>query len=181
MYYKFISEHFLLFLPLIINTEIHCLIFILTIPPSLYILIWGEYFLWFRWLLDHTHRFVTAFYLGFPTCLIWKILFFTLDILWVFFSFIYIFLHIFNCHSSTIVSISPMPLPPTLAIPTSHPWSYPPLALSMCPLYMFLDDPAPSSPLCPPPRLWLLSVCSLFQCLWLYFACLFVLLFRFHL
>ena len=42
-------------------------------------------------------------------------------------------------------------------------------------------------PLCSPiitlplPTLWLLSACSLFQCLWFYFACLFVLLIRFHL
>ena len=35
------------------------------------------------------------------------------------------------------------------------------------------------TPLSPP--LWLLSVCSLFQCLWLYFAGFFVLLIRFHL
>ena len=37
-------------------------------------------------------------------------------------------------------------------------------------------------PLSPTPTpLWLMSVCSLFQCLWLYFAWLFVLLIRFHL
>ena len=30
--------------------------------------------------------------------------------------------------------------------PISHPRFYPPLALSMCPLYMFLDDPSPYSP-----------------------------------
>ena len=32
-----------------------------------------------------------------------------------------------------------------------------------------------------PPPLWLLSVCSLCQCLWFYFASLFVLFIRFHL
>ena len=38
------------------------------------------------------------------------------------------------------------------------------------------------SPIIPLPcPLWLLTVCSLFQCLWLYFACLFVALIRFHL
>ena len=59
---------------------------------------------------------------------------------------------------------------------------YPPLALSFSLLYMFLDDSSPSFPCHPPLQpLWLLSVCSLFQCLWLYFACLFVLLIRFHL
>ena len=65
----------------------------------------------------------------------------------------------------------------------SHPQSYPPLALSMDPYTCSLTTLpllSPVIPLCPP--LWLLSVCSLFQCLWLYlFACLFVLLIRFHL
>ena len=32
----------------------------------------------------------------------------------------------------------PPTTPPTPAIPNSHPWSYPHLVLSMCPLYMFL-------------------------------------------
>ena len=35
---------------------------------------------------------------------------------------------------------------PTPPIPTSLSPSYPPLALSMCPLYMFLDDPYPLFP-----------------------------------
>ena len=39
------------------------------------------------------------------------------------------------------IQISPFSTPPLA--PTSHPWSYPPLALSMCPLYIFLDDPSP--------------------------------------
>ena len=49
---------------------------------------------------------------------------------------------------------------------------------SMGTLYMFLDDPSPSFLSYP---LWLLSVCSLFPCLWFCFAYLFVLLIRFHL
>ena len=50
-------------------------------------------------------------------------------------------------------------LPPTPAIPTSHPQSYPRLALLMGPLYMFLDKSSPFSPHYPfPPPLWLLSV-----------------------
>ena len=57
------------------------------------------------------------------------------------------------------------------------------LSMSMGALYMFLDQTLPLlSPvilLHPPP--WLLSVCSLFPCLWFYFACLFVLFTRFHL
>ena len=57
--------------------------------------------------------------------------------------------------------------------PTFYPQSFPPLALSMSPLYMFLDDPSPFFPVIALPHpLWLLSVCSLFQCLWFYFACL---------
>ena len=44
-----------------------------------------------------------------------------------------------------------------------------------------LDGPTPISSYYPPPSLWLLSVYSLFQCLWLYFPCLFVLLIRSHL
>ena len=43
-------------------------------------------------------------------------------------------------------------------------------------------DPSPTFPCYPlSPLLWSLSVCSLFPCLWLYIACLFVLLIRFHL
>ena len=62
---------------------------------------------------------------------------------------------------------SPPPHPSRL--PSSK---LPPLALSVCPLYMFLDGPSPiflhySLPF----ALWLLSVCSLFQGLLLYCAC----------
>ena len=74
--------------------------------------------------------------------------------------------------------------PPHLSsTPTSHPQSYPLLALSMGPLYMFLCltlsllsliIPFPSPP-------WSLSVCSSFLSLWFYFAHLFVLLIRSHL
>ena len=74
------------------------------------------------------------------------------------------------------------PLPPTPPIPTSHPWSYSPLALSMGPLYMFLDNPSPLPPIILlPSSLWLLSVYSLSQYPWLYFASLFVLLVMFQL
>ena len=44
------------------------------------------------------------------------------------------------------------------------------------------ENPSPFSLHYPlPPPLWSLSVCSLFPCPWFYFACLFVLLIRFHL
>ena len=74
--------------------------------------------------------------------------------------------------------------PMTLPCPTHPhlPHSIPPLSLSMGPLYMFLGDLSSSLPCYLPfPPFWLLSVCSLFQCLCLYFACLFVLLIRFYL
>ena len=69
-------------------------------------------------------------------------------------------------------TISPHPYLPPLNL---HP-----LALSLCPLYIFLEALPIFFSIIPLPPLWLLSVCSLFQCLWLYFACLFVLLIRFH-
>ena len=64
-------------------------------------------------------------------------------------------------------------------IPTSQLQSA--LCLCRCVLsfYMFFDDPSPISPHYPSPHcLLLLSVCSLFQCLLLCFACLLI---RFHL
>ena len=57
-----------------------------------------------------------------------------------------IFFTYFYC-SSTVVSIFPLPLPPTPAIPTSHPWFYHPLILSMCPLYMFVKTLLPFPPI----------------------------------
>ena len=56
-----------------------------------------------------------------------------------FHSFLYlwvtlIFFNFFYCCSSTVVSIFPPPLPPTPAIPTSHPSSHPSSVLSLCPL-----------------------------------------------
>ena len=55
--------------------------------------------------------------------------------------------------------------------------STPPLALSMDPLYMFFDNHSLYFTLSPLPLpLQLLPVCSLFQCLWLYFVCFFLLL-----
>ena len=66
-------------------------------------------------------------------------------------------------------SLFPAPL-----TPTSHPQSYLPL---LCPWVLYtcslttLPLLCPIIPLLPP--LWSLSVCSLFQCLWLYCACLF--------
>ena len=89
-----------------------------------------------------------------------------------FLKFYFYFLLLFKYSFLDFPRLSP---PPTLD-PTC------PLALSMCPLYVFLGDPSSFSPHYPlPPPLWFLSVCSLFQCLWLYFACLLVFFIRFHL
>ena len=87
--------------------------------------------------------------------------------------------HFFYCCLNIVVSIS-LPLLSSVPLtPNSHPQSFPPLALSLAPLYMFFDDTFHSFPVISlPPPLWLLSVCSLFQCLWLYFACLFILLIK---
>ena len=95
-----------------------------------------------------------------------------------------VFLHLFYCCSSTVVNIfpQPLPLPSSPPTPTSHLQSYP---LWLCPWVLYacsLTMLPLLSPVYPPaPSLWLLLVCSLFQYLWLYFACLFVLLIRFHL
>ena len=65
---------------------------------------------------------------------------------------------------------------PTSNIQSSTPYCLCPWVLYTCPLTtLFLSYVNPlTSPL------WLLSVCSSFPCLWLYFSLLFVLLFRFH-
>ena len=66
-------------------------------------------------------------------------------------SFYFYFLNnFFYCCSSTIVSLSSHLLPPAPPIPSSHPPSYPPLALSICLLRMFLD-PSLTFPFYPPP------------------------------
>ena len=67
----------------------------------------------------------------------------------------------FYCCSRTVVPIFPPPLSPAPPTLTSHPPSFPTLALSMGPLYMFLDDPFPSFPYYPPPPSPLVTV-SLF-------------------
>ena len=94
--------------------------------------------------------------------------------------FIYLYFLLLFKYSFSIFTPTRPHTPPHPHLPPSN---LPPLALSMGPLYMFLDGPFPISPPYPSPAAspWLLSVCSLFQCLWLYFACLFVLLVRFHL
>ena len=97
------------------------------------------------------------------------------------FKLFFLLLFFYYC-SSTVVSIFTPPLLPASPIPTSDPQTY---CLWLCPCVLYtcslMDLPLFSSIIPLPPPLWLLSVCSLFQCFWLYFVCLFVLLIRFHL
>ena len=85
-----------------------------------------------------------------------------------------------------VVQVQLSPFSPThdplCTHPSLPPSNLPSLALSICPVFMFLDGPSPIIPCYPsPPSSQFLSVCSLIQCLWFYFACLFALLIRFHL
>ena len=106
-------------------------------------------------------------------------LFSPIDIIYVnFFFFLLLFFIVLQ------VQLSPFlpPYPPGPSIPTSHPLSYP---LWLCPCAVYTCSlralPLFSPIISLPSTLWLLSDCSLFQCLWLYFVCLFVLLISLHL
>ena len=89
-----------------------------------------------------------------------------------FFNVNLVFYFFFYCCSSTVVSIFTPPQSPTPSISASHPWTY---LLWLCPCVLYtcsLVDFPLFSPIIPlPPPLWLLSICSLFQWFWLYFAC----------
>ena len=100
-------------------------------------------------------------------------------IIFYYFVSMYVFIYIvqeelspFSCHNF------PLPYPPHLPLSILFPFWLCPWDLN---IHSSTTLPLLSSviPLAPP--LWLLSVCSLFQCLWLYYTCLFVLLIRFHL
>ena len=98
---------------------------------------------------------------------------------------VFYILFIFYCCSSTVVSIF---TPPHYPHPIHlHPIHLPPFKPTTFGFVhvSFIHSPwwpFPYYPLFPSlPPLWLLSVCPLFQCLWLYFASLFVVLIRFHL
>ena len=80
----------------------------------------------------------------------------------------------FYCCSSTVVSIFLSPFPPATPTTTSHPQSEPPLALSMGPLYMFLDNPSPSFPHYPLSLSPLVSVSLFFTSVSLVLFCSFV-------
>ena len=91
--------------------------------------------------------------------------------------YLFIFLLLFNRVFSifTPPCLLPHPSPPSTLEPTPFDFVH----------GSFIHVPWWPFPYFPPlslfPPLWLLSVCSLFQCLWLYFAYLIVLLIRFHL
>ena len=81
-----------------------------------------------------------------------------------------LFLFSYSCPHCSLI-----PLPCPAQPPFPHSVFPSPLSLSMGPLYMFLDLTLPLlSLVTPSPPLWSLLVCSLFPCLWFYFAsCLF--------
>ena len=91
---------------------------------------------------------------------------------WGFFSLRSLFFK--NCCSSTVVFIFPLPFSPAPPTPTSYPQSFPPLALSMGPLYMFLDKPSPSFPDDPPAPSLLVTVSLFFISMSLVIFCLLV-------
>ena len=77
-------------------------------------------------------------------------------------SFIYLFLLLFSCPHFPLTTL-PCPIHPHLP----HSILPPPLALSMDPLYMFLDDRSPSFLCYPSPTSPLVTV-SLFLCLYVF-------------
>ena len=86
-----------------------------------------------------------------------------------------------NCCSSTIVSIRHPPTPPCPTHPCLPFSNLPLLALSMCPLYMFLDGPSPIIPNYPSPPSSLLTVSLFIISMSLVVFCLLVLLIVFFL
>ena len=92
-----------------------------------------------------------------------------------FFKIIILLLFNYSC-----LHFPPTPPPTTPAKPISPPCFHPP-----CPGFVHVslivvpENSSPRYPFLPP--LWLLSNCSQFLCLWLYFACFFLLLIMFQL
>ena len=123
-------------------------------------------FLWF-FSSFHIVGFLFLYRSGKKRCLIWFQI-----------SFLKIFLSLFNYGCSHFPPLC------STALPTPH------LPHSILPPVVFVHrsfiqdpwlDPSLLSPLSPSSPLWSLAVCSLFPCLWFCFACLSVLLIRFHL
>ena len=85
------------------------------------------------------------------------------------------------CYSSTVVSIFTPPHSLYPKHPTYHRHSFPPLALSMGPLHMFLHDPSPSFPCYCPLPFPLITVSLFFMSMSMVIFCLLILLIRFHL
>ena len=92
------------------------------------------------------------------------------------FFFFYLFLLLFK------YSFLPFPpaLPTTAALPPPSRF-HPHLVIVHVSFIIVPANPSPFSLIILSRPLWLLSACSQYQCLWLYFACLFVSLIRFQL
>ena len=91
----------------------------------------------------------------------------------IFLSFLFFFF-LNWCLSTVISTFTPPPLSPVPPTTTSHPQSFPLLALFMCPLYEFLDDPSPSFPHYFPPSSPLVTVSLFFISTSLVLFCLLV-------
>ena len=105
-------------------------------------------------------------------------LFCNLKSMWGFCFFIF-FIFNFYCYSITVVCIFSPFLHPTPTKPTSLPHLYPPPWF--CPCVLYSSSCKPLSPLSPPHSSLSIVTLFLFQCLWLYFVCFFLLLIRFQL
>ena len=115
----------------------------------------------------------------------------TQEYIWIYGIYMYECVYIYICNTFLkflfiiyifiVVQVQLSPFSPHL-VPPPHPsppytLEFTPLALSMCPLYIFLDGPSHFSSIIPfPSPLWLLSVCSLIHFLVIF--CLFVLSIR---
>ena len=98
----------------------------------------------------------------------------------IFYLFFYFNFFYFYCCSSIGFCLFPPPQVNTPALPTSLPFPPPHAVNRPCVLYNYSCKPFTLFPWNSlHSTLWSLSACFQFQCLWLYFACLFVLLIRF--
>ena len=92
-----------------------------------------------------------------------------------FFLLLFLYFYFLLLFEYSCLHFPPPTFTPTLFIPASYPRTYP-LWLFPCVLHTCSLMTPTLSPITPlPSPLWLLSGCSLFQCLWLYFACLYIL------
>ena len=128
------------------------------LPSPLLLLVWMTVSSLTTWFSDfHTVQFSGSYgcYFSFLVCF-------------------FLFVFVFNCFSSKVVSIFPVPFPTTPLTLTFHPQSYPSVALSMSLLYMFLDQLSSSFPCYSPPPAPLVTISLFFISMSLVIFCLLV-------